>query len=132
MYDLRYRVLRQAWNQARGSEIADDDKDALHAIVYTNQNKVIACCRAHLVAQEQVQLRFMAVDPDYQGIGLGKAILLYIEKKATEKFKPVKQIVLHARENAVKFYKSNGYELVSESYILFNSIQHYLMIKNLN
>ena len=131
LYDLRYRVLRQAWNQERGSEIAEDDNEALHAIVYTNNHKVIACCRAHLSAESQVQLRFMAVDPQFQGLGLGKAILFYIEKKATSQYHPVHQFVLHARENAIKFYQSNGYEIVSKSHLLFNSIQHYLMSKTL-
>ena len=41
------------------------------------------------------------------------------------------KIILHARENAVTFYESLGYETVKESYLLFDEIQHYLMQKEL-
>ena len=40
-------------------------------------------------------------------------------------------IVLDARENAVGFYEKLGYKISKKSYMLFNEIQHYSMIKTL-
>ncbi|MEX1189819.1 MAG: GNAT family N-acetyltransferase [Bacteroidia bacterium] len=131
MYQLRFSVLREPWSEPKGSEKSPDDAISIHAIILDKENNVIATCRAHQSGDSQAQLRFMAVHPDHQGLGLGKAILKYIEKKACDAYNPVHQIILHAREPAVSFYKSNGYEIVSPSYLLFDSIPHFLMVKTM-
>lgn len=131
LYELRYRVLRKDWNQAPGSEIAPDDDEAVHAIVFSNKRQVLACCRAHRSSDAQIQLRYMAVDPVFRGYGLGKALLKYIEKVGADRYQPVHQIILHARENAVPFYERNGYNVISPSHVLFGTIQHFLMMKTL-
>ena len=41
------------------------------------------------------------------------------------------RIILQARNNAVEFYKNNGFAIVEKSYILFDEIQHWLMRKEL-
>ena len=38
-----------------------------------------------------------------------------------------KQIILHARENAINFYLKNGFKLGQKTHILFGEVQHYLM-----
>ena len=43
-----------------------------------------------------------------------------------------KKIILQARESAVNFYLSNGYHIEKKTHILFNSIQHYMMVKIVN
>ena len=43
----------------------------------------------------------------------------------------MQEMVLEARENAVPFYKSLGYHIEQESYLLFGEIQHYRMKKAL-
>ena len=40
-------------------------------------------------------------------------------------------LTFEARENAVPFYKSLGYQIEQESYLLFGEIQHYRMKKAL-
>ena len=42
------------------------------------------------------------------------------------------EIILHARENAVNFYKHCGYTVVEKSYLMWGEIQHYLMKKDLS
>jgi predicted GNAT family N-acyltransferase len=42
------------------------------------------------------------------------------------------EIILEARANAVPFYKSLGYQIEQESYLLFGEIQHYRMKKALS
>jgi len=39
------------------------------------------------------------------------------------------QMILHARDNAVPFYKSIGCPVKEKSYLLFDEILHYLKIK---
>ena len=71
----------------------------------------------------------MAVDSAYQGKGLGKLILLFLEEKAKEL--QLTKIELQARENALEFYKSNNYLLKEKSFLLWGIIQHYLMEKEI-
>lgn len=131
LYQLRYDVLRKPWDQPIGSERAEDDIIALHAIVLNASNEVIATCRAHKSGESQAQIRYMAVRPDMQKMGLGKAILTYIEKRASSSYAPLHQLILHARDHAVPFYVSHGYEVIGPSYTLFGNIQHIQMIKSL-
>ena len=71
----------------------------------------------------------MAVADNYQGQGLGSKIVTALEDIALDK--GVSRIILQARENAVKFYERNGYEIIEKSYLLFDEIQHWLMKKEL-
>jgi len=50
-----------------------------------------------------------------------------LEKRGLEK--GAKKIILHARENVVRFYEKNGYKIVMPSHTLFGSIPHFLMEK---
>lgn len=127
-YNLRFRILREPWNQPRGSERNDGDKTAHHFAVWEN-GKPLAVARMDETEELGiVQVRFVAVESSQQGRGLGKIIMLETEKTAKEQDK--QKIVLHARENAVEFYKSLGYSVIEKSYLLFDEIQHYLMEKN--
>jgi predicted GNAT family N-acyltransferase len=44
----------------------------------------------------------------------------------------IKELILQSRENSVKFYESLGYAVKEKTYLLFNEIQHFLMIKLIN
>lgn len=126
---LRYRVLRQPWNQPEGSEILDDDAEAIHAMILTPDVQVIGACRLHFPDPKTAQIRTMAVHPDWQGKGLGRFLVEYMEDKAREA--GAANLVLEARQNAVKFYESLGYQITKESYLLFGEIQHYTMEKKM-
>jgi GNAT superfamily N-acetyltransferase len=71
----------------------------------------------------------MAVDADYQGKGLGKLIVTKLEEEARKI--NLHTIELQARENAVEFYKSQGYVVKETSFKLWDIIQHYLMTKEI-
>jgi len=72
----------------------------------------------------------MAVDEDYRKKGIGSRLLKKLEEAAIER--KAEQIVLNARENALVFYKKNGYCIVAKGHTLFGSIPHYVMKKELN
>jgi ribosomal protein S18 acetylase RimI-like enzyme len=127
-YDLRWRILRAPWNQPKGSEQDELEGEAIH-IVVIDKDKIVGCGRAHFNTEDEAQIRYMAVENHWQGKGIGKLILDELEKRVLEK--GAKKIILHARENVVRFYEKNGYQIVKESHTLFGEIKHFLMTKNL-
>lgn len=127
--ELRYTVLRQPWNQSAESATDELEHESINAYIADVNGKVIACGRLQENKNKAGQIRFMAVDNNYQGKGLGKLIVEYLEKKAKEK--QLELIELQARENAVKFYENSGYKIISESFLLWGIIQHYLMQKSI-
>lgn len=128
-YDLRFRVLRAPWNQPWGSERNEGDKTERHFAVWMD-GKAVAVARMDRTDEHgTVQVRFVAVDNDQQGKGLGKILMQEVERAAKEQGN--RKVILHARENALSFYKALGYSIVEKSYLLFDEIQHYLMEKEL-
>ncbi|MEJ5262285.1 MAG: GNAT family N-acetyltransferase [Ignavibacterium sp.] len=126
-YDLRWRILRAPWNQPKGSEQDELEGQAIH-IIAVEDEKIVGCGRAHFNTEDEAQIRYMAVENNWQGKGVGKLILDELEKRVIEK--GAKKIILHARENVVKFYEKNGYKILKPSHTLFGEIKHFLMIKN--
>lgn len=127
-YDLRYRVLRAPLNQERGSERNEGDASGHHFALY-DSGILKAIARLDRADDGVAQTRFVAVELESQGKGYGKHIMLDVERAASERGDHL--MILHARDYAVIFYKKLGYELVEESYKLFDVLQHYLMHKAL-
>jgi N-acetylglutamate synthase-like GNAT family acetyltransferase len=129
-YHLRFTVLREPWRQLKGSEVLKDEDQADHAMVVdTDTNQIVGVARMQTNTPIQGQVRCVAVSPKVQGKGVGKLLMKYLEELAQKK--GIKEIVLDARENAVNFYKSIGYVIFEDSYLLFGEIQHYKMRKEL-
>jgi N-acetylglutamate synthase-like GNAT family acetyltransferase len=128
-YLLRYEVLRKPWDQPSGSEKDDQEENSLHAMAVDEDGKIYGVCRLQYNSEKEAQLRFMAVAPDSQGLGIGKQLVKYMEDKAASANAGV--MILQARENAVPFYKSCGYSIKETSFLLWGKIQHYLMSKDL-
>jgi N-acetylglutamate synthase-like GNAT family acetyltransferase len=127
-YDLRFKVLREPWGQLKGSEILTDEDQADHAMVVDSESgKIVGVARMQTNSSTQGQVRCVAVSPEVQGRGVGKMLMNYLENLAQEK--GFNEIVLDARDNAVKFYLSIGYNIIAESYLLFGVIPHFKMKK---
>jgi len=122
-------MLRQPWQQVRGSEKDELEKSSTHVAAILN-NTIIAVGRIHISNQSEAQIRYMAVDETYQSKGIGRLILKYLEQAATEQNSRV--VFLHARENALAFYKKNQYQLIKPSHMLYGKIKHFLMKKTLS
>jgi len=126
-YHLRWRILRKPWGQAEGSEQDDNENNAYHVMAMEN-NKTVAVARLEFF-NDTAQLRYMAVDDAYQKQGIGRSIILHMEKYAKEN--NTHTLFLNAREIAVGFYEKQGYKVTEKSYLLFGSIQHFKMMKKL-
>lgn len=125
--ELRYAVLRQPWNQPKNTASDDLESQSINAYITDENGTCIACGRLQENEGRVGQIRYMAVDPAYQGKGLGKMVIQFLEEKAKEL--NLKKIELQARENAVEFYKASGYEIAETSFLLWGIIQHYRMEK---
>lgn len=128
-FRLRWEVLRAPWQQPVGSERDDLEEQCYHVLVVYNEQEAVACGRVQMNDPETAQVRFMAVHPAHQGKHLGSAVLRSLEQYAGAK--EAKRIILQARDNTVPFYEANGYHVLEKSFILFGSITHYLMQKEL-
>src|SRR3954447_21136396 len=74
-YDLRWRILRKPWDQPRGSERDDLDAESYKLMFKTADGRAVAVGRLHFNSPEEAQVRYMAVDPDWNRSGLGSRIL---------------------------------------------------------
>lgn len=128
-YDLRYRVLREPWNQPRGSERNEGDETGKHLALFES-GIIKAIARLDDSGPQESQVRFVAVEFNEQGRGYGRLIMEACEKVAHERGDH--KMILHAREVALNFYKRMGYTLIEKSHLLFGEIQHYLMVKGLD
>ena len=127
-YDLRWRVLRKPWKQPKGSEKDDLEDKSIHLMARAGPN-VIGVARAHFNSANEGQIRYMAIDQQYRGKGIGSKLLAELEKRVRQKGTCL--ITLNARETAVGFYENHDYEIVAKSHTLYNSIEHFKMTKNL-
>jgi N-acetylglutamate synthase-like GNAT family acetyltransferase len=130
-FDIRWQVLRAPWQQPRGSEKDEIEfhDTTFHAMAIYNNNEIIGVARLHLLENNEAQIRFMAIDKNFQGKGTGKILIDYLEKIA--KINNVNKILLQARENALVFYEKQNYRIKEKTFIMYNQIQHYLMEKHL-
>ena len=125
-YNLRWRILRKPWGQPEGSE-RDSIDENYHHIMAVIDETIAGVARLEFPDEGLAQLRYMAVDIKFQGKGIGRKIVEHMEQHSKDN--NAHEIFLNARENAVGFYERLGYKITEKSYLLFDSIQHYKMIK---
>ena len=124
-YFLRWKILRSDFSDDIDSAKDELENQSYHIAVIHSNKGVIGIGRLHDVDEQTSQIRYMAVGEDFRGHSFGTKILLNLMQHAKDNGK--KYIILHARKNAVKLYKNNGFELLEKSHLLFGKIQHYLM-----
>ncbi|HOZ82457.1 MAG TPA: GNAT family N-acetyltransferase [Bacteroidia bacterium] len=127
-YQLRHEILRAPWNQPPGSEKVNDDNEAIHLSLLID-DLMIGVCRLHFNNADEAQIRFMGVKSEFRNQKLGDYLMLAAEN--ISKSNHCKSIFLQARVNAVPFYERNGYHIEAKTFLLFDTIQHYAMRKNI-
>lgn len=128
-YDLRWRVLREPWGQPPGSERDELDPESIHVSLWDGELPV-AGGRLHFNSPLEGQVRYMAVEPKWQGKQLGSRILGLLETRALAA--GAHKVVLNAREEAAGFYVKHGYQVTGPAGLLFGSIPHLRMEKPLH
>ena len=155
-YDCRYAVLREPLGFPRGAEILADDDQAVHAWV-EDSGKVVAVGRAHLIPRESdgsqadhagpgaahcpafgplvsggprpaIQIRQMGTLDTHRRKGHAADVLSQLEKSSVELL-GASAGFLQAREIAIPFYQSQGWEIIDEPYEIAGIGPHRSMMK---
>ena len=123
---LRYEVLRKPLGLEYTLEQLTTEWDNIHIAAFGPSGKMVGYLNLTPVNDHEVKMRQVAVAPDEQGNGIGKAMVAYSENVAKQlKFK---EIVLHARKTAVPFYLGLNYEIIEDEFEEV-SIPHFKMRK---
>jgi predicted GNAT family N-acyltransferase len=125
MVDLRYRVLREPLGLQFTKEQLEAEQYETHIAATLNET-VVGCVLVAAYDGMTAKLRQMAVEPSYQGTGIGKALLENAEYVASRS--GFRKIILHARKGVVAFYKQAGYSTVGKPFIEV-TIPHFRMEK---
>lgn len=128
-YHLRWQMLREPWQQAKGTEQDELESQSIHRLIINDKKQVLAVGRLHFTSNNTAKIRYMAVADTCHGQGLGRVIIEALEKVAS-KF-GVTIISLNAREQALGFYQRLGYQGEQVSHVLYDEIKHIAMQKQL-
>jgi GNAT superfamily N-acetyltransferase len=127
-FDLRWRVLREAWTTDRESGKDEHEDNAVHLMAYVDQ-RLVGVGRLNFNSPTEGQIRYMAVESSFSGRGIGSTILEKLEEIARDSRST--RLVLNAREGVVPFYEKQGYSVSGAADKLFGCIVHWRMYKNL-
>ena len=109
-YDLfRWEILRKPLGKSIKS-LKDEYEDSSYHLIGVIDNKIIACGRLHFNSDNEAQIRYMAIDENFQRKGIGVKIIKLLEVEA--KKRQINKIVLNARNHVIEFYAKSGYRAV--------------------
>ena len=156
-YDCRYAVLRQPLGFQRGAELLDDDDEALHSYIEVN-NQVLAVGRAHLISHDSdgsaadhagpdatkcpgfgplkeqqyrpaIQIRQMGTLDSHRRKGHAAEVLSQLEKSSIDLL-GASVGFLQARQIAIPFYQSQGWQIIDDPYEIKGIGPHRSMMKH--
>merc|ERR1711991_896199 len=90
--------------------MGDNYEDSSYHLIGVIDNKIIACGRLHFNSDNEAQIRYMAIDENFQRKGIGVKIIELLEAEA--KKRRINKIVLNARNHVIEFYEKSGYKAV--------------------
>lgn len=129
-YEALLRLRQTVLLDPLGVTLADIglDRDAAAIILVAAEGTdLIGCVLLQPKEDGSVQLRQMAVHPDWQGKGIGRQLVAAAEEWAWgEGFQ---RVMLHAREVVAPFYEKLGYQTYGDRFIEVG-IPHVFMKKD--
>lgn len=127
MVKLRLNVLRTPLGLSfTQEELAAEKSDILIGNIHDEE--MIGCCILSILDDKKLKLRQMAVNPKFQGRGIGENIINFTENLARDK--GYTHITMDARDTALGFYEKFGYKIASEPFVKLG-LQHHMMEKKL-
>lgn len=126
--DLRYLVLRKPLGLKYSKSDLERERGQHHLCCFDAEERLVGGLILVDAGDMTFKMRQVAVAPDQQGRGIGKALVDFSEKFTKEK--GGRLITLHARETAVSFYEKLDYTIVSERFEEVG-IPHFKMEKRL-
>lgn len=125
---LRTAILRVPLGLEFYAADLQKEFDQLHLAAYDTQGIMIGVLTLLPLDKATVKMRQVAVRADRQGAGVGRKLV--VESELIARQLGAKNMVLHARDVAIPFYKKLGYQSVGKMFKEVN-IPHYKMEKNL-
>ena len=125
---FRWEILRKPLGMSKDSLTDSIEDESYHLMGINKEGQVIASGRVHFNSKIEAQIRYMAVDDKLKRKGIGSEIVSKLEQYALSK--GAEKMTLNARENAIRFYLSLGYEELGP-YQSDTGIPHKVMEKSL-
>jgi len=126
--ELRDIVLRKPLGLVFTEEFLAQDETQIHIGAFENE-VLLGILILKPIDDKTLKMRQVAVQPDLQKSGIGKKLVEFSEKFATEN--GYNRIELHARDIAIPFYEKLSYITVGETFSEVG-IPHKMMYKKLN
>ena len=110
-----------------------DETESARHFAALDGGRVIGCASCYRTehgGEHAWQLRGMAVDPEYRGRGIGKALLAFVESTLRSE-SDIRVLWCNARERAAEFYAKQGWRRESGVFEIRGVGPHYRMVKTL-
>ncbi len=130
LIDLRHAVLRQGLPRSEALFPGDDEPASRHYGGFRGA-EALCCATLHLgewAGEPAYQLRGMATAPEARRMGLGKRVMDLIERDLRDAGGTL-LLWCNARVPAVEFYRSMGWEVVSDPFEIPTAGAHVRMVK---
>ncbi len=125
---LRDEILRKPLNLAFETLEVEKEWNSYHLACFDTQNQMVGCLTLKPLKEGEIKMRQVAVRKTRQKAGIGTALVNECERFcSTHGFA---KIVLHARKEAVPFYRKLGYKTQGKQFEEVG-IPHSKMYKNL-
>ena len=109
LVELRYKILLEPLGLKFLDSFRPEEANYLHIGCIENlDDKLIGGLILAPVDNETIRMMQVAVDTIYQGVGVGRQLVQYAEKRAKEA--GYSKIVMHAMLSVVSFYEKIGYQ----------------------
>ncbi|WP_375752144.1 YiiD C-terminal domain-containing protein [Vibrio sp. HN007] len=129
-YQFRWQMLREPLRMPKGSERDEFDEMSHHRMIVDSRGRPMAVGRLYITPDNEGQIRYMAVKANRRKRGVGSLILVALESFARQE--GVKRLVCNAREDALGFYKKNGFESHGELSEQQGPNRHQQLVKELD
>ncbi|TXT54000.1 MAG: putative Galactoside O-acetyltransferase [Promethearchaeota archaeon] len=115
MFDLRWKVLKEPWNQPRGSEKDERDRkeNGVHHFIAVINEEIVGTARFHTCNEFEGMIKYLCVDEHYRGQNVGKALLQHIEKFSISL--GIQYLKLNAQNNTLSLFEKLEYEVIGHN-----------------
>lgn len=129
-YALRYRVLREPWGQAKGTEKDDYEPLCQHLMAVDDQTGEVVGTIKWMEREPGVAwFSHLAIDPHHQKQGIGRLLVQAVENAA--RAQGCRVIGANSRLNSTDYFARLGYRIKGLPVNYFSTIQLVWMEKDL-
>ncbi len=112
---LRYEVLRRPLGLEFTPEQLAAEYADIHLAAFDAAGRITGyLCLTPVAGGQELKMRQVAIDPAWQGKGVGTQLVAASEELARQL--GFQKMILHARETAVPFYLRLGYTIVGDRF----------------